>query len=118
MIRDYLDPNVGAGEWVSTASDQIIAMRQAYMALEKDVMLLTDPGVRSAFTKFVENYRAKLDAVVMLHIAVSKGDQAAETDALSALEKAARFGKDLATTLVDDLRPFMSDDDVARLLAE
>lgn len=74
LIRDYLDPNVAAGEWVSAASDQIIAMRQAYMALEKDVMLLTDPGVRSAFTKFVENYRAKLDAVVMLHIAGSKGD--------------------------------------------
>lgn len=118
FVRDYLDPNVDAHEWVDAAEAQVAEMRNAVIGFQADVMAISDPGVRSVFEKFANNYRAKLDAVTRLHNAVAGGDPAAEEIAGAGLQAAAEEGQELATSLLDNLRPFVDPEDLTTLLRD
>lgn len=118
FVRDYLDPNVSAAEWVAAADAQVAEMRNAVISFQTDVMAISDPGVRSVFEEFTDNYRAKLDAVTRLWNAVAAGDPDAEEAAGAELQAAAEEGQQLATSLLDKLRRFVDPEDLTSLLQD
>lgn len=116
FVRDYLDPNVGATEWVAAARTNVNEMRNAAISFTTDVMAISDAGVRSVFDEFADNYSAKLDAVTRLWNAVAAGDPDAEEAAGADLQAAAEEGQHLATNLLEKLRPFVDPEDLTALL--
>ena len=91
-------------------------MRNAAIGFKTDVMAISDPGVRSVFDEFADNYSAKLEAVTGLWNAVAAADPDAEEAAGADLQAAAEEGQSLATSLLENLRPFVDPEDLTTLL--
>jgi len=107
LVRDYLDPNVSGDTWVRDATSLINEMRSIHMEMSVIVISMQDEGLRSTLNEVVENYRDKLDALVMLQNAVSRGDAELEQEAQTQLSEAGEEGKRLALSYIEKIRPFV-----------
>jgi len=110
LIRDYLDPNVSADAWVSDARPIIAEVRKIYASMFATVVSIQDTGLRKIIMQVVTNYKAKLDAMTALHLAVAAGDAEAAQSASNALSQAASEGSVLALSLMDRIRPYVDPD--------
>jgi hypothetical protein len=86
--------------------------------VDTHVLGITDDGVRSVFSKIVDNYKRKLAAATGLVNAAEAADVHAVKAAATELSAAAEEGRRLALGLIDQLRPFVNPDDLSRLLTE
>jgi len=114
LVRDYLDPNVQADSWVRSASAIIAEMRAVHMEMSAEVQSLEDEGLRKTLVEIVENYRAKLNALVVLHNAVASGDTESEQAAQVQLSTATQEGQRLAQALIERIRPLVDPAELER----
>ena len=96
---------MSGAKWVKDASTHIGELRSVHMQMYTSVLAISNPGIRGTFEPFTDNYRAKLDALTMLHNAVASGDEKREHEAQQALAKAGAEGMKLARTLLERVRP-------------
>jgi hypothetical protein len=107
LVRDYLDPNVPADRWVKQVSAHLGKLRAVLLEMEVCTLAIQDSGIRKMLREIVANYKAKLDCLTVLHIAVANGDEQAQLQAQKDLSEAGAEGKKLNLALVDGMRPHM-----------
>lgn len=118
LVRDYLDPNVPAEQWVREGSRLIGDLRAVHLKMQAQIMSIREREVREFFLLLNANYRAKLDSVTLLHIAVARGDEQAEVEAYQRLGEASQQGQQLSAALVEKIRPLVSPRDFEASLSK
>jgi hypothetical protein len=115
VISDYNDSTVSADDWVTASRPVIDSLRDTIDGFEADVSRISNDGVRNVLLELNGNYTDKFNGIVDLFNAVLAGDQAAETGAVGDIKAAAEEGQRLALGLKDNMRPFVTDEDLNSL---
>lgn len=118
IVTDYNDPTIGAATWVAETGPKLRDLQGIIMTLDSEVLGISDADVRGVFSFPVENYKEKLAALTALVNSVGVGDKSGEQKALTELQKAAAAGREWGLNLLDELRPFVDPDELARQLKE
>lgn len=118
FIRDYIDQDVDADAWLASTGEQLRDLRVVVVRLETDVLGISDKGVRAVFGDIAANYKRKLAAATGLVAAVKAGDTEGEQAAAEELSAAAEEGQQLASSLIDRLRPYVDPEDLSRMLGD
>lgn len=118
IVKDYNDPTIDASTWVAETGPQLRVLQGIVTKLDGEVLGISDSGVRDVFSFPVENYKQKLAALTSLVNAVATGDAAQETEATADLQTAAADGREWGLNFLDELRPYIDPDELARLLKE
>lgn len=118
VVRDYYDESVNGDDWLETTTPTLEELRGIVDAFEADVLAISDPGVSSVFEELADNYTDKFNGVIDLFNAVLNGDDGAQEEAKADIKASADKGTELALNLLDNLRPFIDEDDLNDMLAE
>jgi len=110
IIRDYQDPHVSAYKWIDDTRYNIAELRKIHMLMNSNLISMQDKNLKKSIDKIVENYRSKLDALVLLHNAVAMGDVEAYKEATEQIAKASEEGRKFALEYFDKIRTYVHPD--------
>jgi hypothetical protein len=118
IVRDYLDPSVFAEAWVESTNFHLSELRGLYLKVNASLILFENKIFRKFYSPFVANYKAKLDALTALHIAIAGGDAKGAQDAQIALNLAAKEGQEIAKEFIEALRNYIDPEVLRKILRE
>jgi hypothetical protein len=118
IVRDYLDPSVLAENWIKKANAELTKLRALYLKMNASLQLFENDALRNLYDPFVINYKAKLDALTALHIAVAAGDVEGVKNAQVAINSAAQEGQRLSKDFLHALRGHIDPNELERIFRE
>lgn len=118
IVRDYLDPLVTAPNWVERANTNLSKLRGLYLKMTVSLLMFESDSLQKIYTPFVANYKAKLDALTALHIAVATADVDGEAKAQIALNAAGKEGQRFAREFLKSLRDHIDPEELRRIFRE
>jgi len=105
MVLQYLDPEVGAEDWVKSAQPVLAEMREIHSLMKMEVALFPPSPFRDEYLSvLVESQGRKLAAMTGIHTAVYDGDVEAETEGQAAIQEIADEQSVLILGMFDELR--------------
>lgn len=111
LVRDWLDDEVSALEWVEEAPAHLARLETALAGFRRTVEAIDDVGLRSAFTPLVNNYGDKLAAWNALVVAVAEGTDADIEAAIDRTDAVGQAGQRLARELMARMEPLLTESD-------
>ena len=118
MVRGYLDPLVTAPDWVEKSNTYLSKLRGIYLKMTASLLMFESEAFLNLYNPFVTNYKAKLDALTVLHMAVAAADIEGEAKAQIALNATGQEGQRLAREFLKALRDYIDPEELRRVLRE
>ena len=105
MVLQYLDPEVGAEDWVKSSQPVLAELREIHGLMKVEVALFPSSPFRDEYLSvLVESQGRKLAALTGIHAAVFNGDVEAETEGQAAIQEIADEQSVLILGMFDELR--------------
>lgn len=116
IIRDYQDPTVSVYKWIEDTRYNIAELRKIHMLMNVNLISMGDINLKETVNKIVENYRDKLDGLILLHNAVATGDALAYEEATFQIKKASEEARKISMEYFNKIRPHVNPDSLTENL--
>lgn len=116
VVRDLLDPQVTAEEWVRSTTAVMPQMRAVVMTMIADARLVSDAGIARSLLPLAEVHRELLDTYTLITLATSEGDKPRAIELTNRLRALGEKKASLGGPIVQKLRSYLGPDAFAKAL--
>ncbi len=118
IIGGYLNTSVSREDWVTETNVDLPVLRGIVLKMNVSLVLVDDKEMIDWLTKFVENYKEKLNGITNLHLAVAQGNAQWEKDALIELDKAAKKGQAMGLEFLAEIKDLVDPETLRKMSKE